>query len=70
MLNFKFTLTLAKLDIVRSRPESNGLILFDNIPVDIQLVAFLLLSNVRELSIGAKTKNNLKAIIACQTHST
>ena len=57
LLNFKITLPLAKLDMVDSRLVSNGLIFSDDIPVDIQLVTFLLLSNIRELSIGAKTKN-------------
>ena len=36
LLNFKFTLPLAKLDIVGSRPVSKGLIFADDIPVDIQ----------------------------------
>ena len=54
LLNFKFTLPL--LYIVGSRPVSNGLIFSDDIPVDIQLVTFLLLSNIRELSIGTKTR--------------
>ena len=56
LLNFKFTLSLAKLDIVGSKLTSNGLILSDDIPVIIQVVTFLLLSNVRELSIGTKTR--------------
>ena len=56
LLNFKFYLLLSKLDIVGSRPVSNGLIFSDNIQVDIQSVNFLLLSNIRELSIGAKTR--------------
>ena len=55
-LNFKFTLPLAKLDIVGSRAVSNGSIFSDDIPVDIQLVTFLLLSNIRKLRIGAKTR--------------
>ena len=55
LLNFKITLAFAKLDMVGSRFVSNGLILAD-IPVTIHLVTFLLLSNVSELSIGAKTK--------------
>ena len=40
LLNFKFILPLAKLNIVGSRLESNGLIFPDDIPVDIQLVTF------------------------------
>ena len=40
LLNFKFTLPLAKLDIVGSRPVSNGLIFSDNILVDTQSVTF------------------------------
>ena len=35
LLNFEFTLPLAKLDIVGSRPVSNGLIFSDDISVDI-----------------------------------
>ena len=52
-----FTLPVAKLDIVTSRPVANGLIFLDAITVDITLVTFLFRSNFRELSIGAKTKN-------------
>ena len=59
LLNFKFTLPLAKLDIVGSWPASHGLIFSDDIPVDIQSVTFLLLSNIRELSSGAKTRKFL-----------
>ena len=54
LLNFKFTVPLAKLDIVSSRPVSSCLLLSDNILVDIQLVTFPLLSNIRELNIGSK----------------
>ena len=57
LLNFKITLPLAKLDMVGSRLVSNCLILSDDIPDTIQLVSLLLLSNVSELSIRAKTKN-------------
>ena len=42
--------------MVSLRLVSNGLILLDDIPVDIHLVTFLLLSNIIEISIGAKTK--------------
>ena len=55
-LNFKVTLSLAKLDSVGSRLVSNGLIVGGNITVRIQLVILLLLSNISELSIWAKTK--------------
>ena len=54
--NLKITLLLAKLDMIVSRLVSNGLIFSDDISVDIQLVTFLLLSNISELSIVAKTK--------------
>ena len=54
LLNFKFTLPLAKLDMVDSRLVSNGLIFSDDTDVNIHLVTFLLLSNIRELSIGQK----------------
>ena len=53
-LKFKVTLLLAKWDIVGSRLVSNDLIYSDDTPVDIQLITFLLLSNIRELSIGTK----------------
>ena len=56
LLNFKITLPQAKLDMVGSRLVENVLIFPDHIPVDIQLVTFLLLSNISKLSIGAKTK--------------
>ena len=56
LLNFKITLPLAKLGMIGSRLASNGLIFSGDIPVDIQFGTFLLLSNVSELSIGAKTK--------------
>ena len=55
-LNFKIIIPLAKLDTVGSRLVSNVLISPDDIPVDIQWVTFLLLSNSRELGIGTKTK--------------
>ena len=42
--------------MVGSRLVSNGLILSDDNSVKMQLVAFLLLSNIRELRIGAKTR--------------
>ena len=56
MLNFNITLALTKLDLVSSTLVSNNLIFSENIPVDIQLVTSLLLSNIEEISIGAKTR--------------
>ena len=56
LLNFNFTLLSAKLDIVGSRLVSNSLIFSNDIPVDIELVSFLLLSNISKLSIAAKLK--------------
>ena len=56
LLNFKITLSLAKLNMVSLRFLSNGLIFSDDIPVNIQLVNFLLISSISELSIGTKTK--------------
>ena len=55
LLNFKFTLPLAKLYIAVSRPVSNSLIFSDDTPVDIELVTFLLLSNISKLSTEAET---------------
>ena len=54
LLNFKITLPLAKFDMACSRLVSNGLTFSHDIWVDIQLVTFLLLSNISELSIEAK----------------
>ena len=56
LLNFKITLPLAKLEMVVSRLVSNDSIFSDDIPVNILSVTFLLRSNIRELSIGAKTR--------------
>ena len=56
LLNFKITLPLDKLDNVSSRLVYTGLIFSDDIPVDIQLVTFLLLSNISELRTGVRTK--------------
>ena len=56
MLNFKITVTLAKLDMVASRLVTNGLIFVDGIPVNIQLGTFSLLSIISELEIGIKTQ--------------
>ena len=52
LLNFKMVLPLVKLHMVSSRLALNGLIPSDDILVDIQLVTFLLLSNIS----GAKAK--------------
>ena len=52
LLKFKITLALAKLDMVGSRLISSGLKFLHNILVNTQLVNFLLLSNISELSIG------------------
>ena len=54
LLNFKYCST--NLDMLGSRLLSNGLIFSDGILVKIQLVIFLLLSDIRVLSTGAKTK--------------
>ena len=48
LLNLKITLSSAKLLMLGSRLVSNGLIFLDDIPVDIQLVTFLLLSYFSE----------------------
>ena len=56
LLDFKITLPLVKLDMVGSRLSPNGLFFSDDIPGYIQLLTFLLLSNISELSIEAKTK--------------
>ena len=69
LLNFKIYLPLTKLDMTGSSLVSNGLIFSDDVPTDIQLITFLLLSNVSELSIETKTKNS-DDIIACKIHST
>ena len=42
--------------IVIVRLEIKDLIFFGNTPLDIQLLTFLLLSNISELGIGEKTK--------------
>ena len=55
-LNFKSTLSLAQLDVACSRLVSNGLIFWDYIQVNIQLVIFWFLFNFNELSIETKTK--------------
>ena len=42
--------------MVGSRLVLNGLIFSNDIPVDIQLVTYSLLSNIRKLRIGEKTR--------------
>ena len=56
MLNFNFPLPLAKLDIVSLRQISNGSIFLDDIEVNIQLVTVLLLSDIKEITLGAKIR--------------
>ena len=56
MLNFSFPLPLAKLDIVSLRQISNGSIFLDDIEVNIQLLTFLLLSDIKEITLGAKIR--------------
>ena len=56
MFNFNFPLLLAKLDIVSLRQISNGSIFLDDIEVNIQLVTFLLLSDIKEITLGAKIR--------------
>ena len=56
MLNFNFPLPLAKLDIVSLKQISNGSIFLDDIEVNIQLVTFLLLSDIKEITLGAKIR--------------
>ena len=62
LLNCKITLLFAKLELADSRLVSNDLIFSAYIPVDIQLVTFLLLSNVSELIIGEKPSNNHRCL--------
>ena len=56
LLNFNPSLPLANLVMVGVRLTSNGLTFLGDTPVDIQLVTFLLLSNISKSSIGAKAK--------------
>ena len=56
LLNFKVIQPIAKLDMVGSKLVSNGLIFLDDILFNIQLVILLLLFNITELNIRAKTK--------------
>ena len=56
LLNVKIIQPIAKLDMVGSKLVSNGLIFLDDILFNIQLVILLLLFNITELNIRAKTK--------------
>ena len=56
LLNFRITLPLDKLDMTGLRLVSNGLIFSGDILVNIQVITFLLLSSISELSIEAKIK--------------
>ena len=55
VLNYKLTLPLTKLVMVRVR-LTNALTFLGDTPVGIQLVTFLLLCNASEFCNGAKTK--------------
>ena len=68
LLNFKFALQFAKIDMVGVRVVSNSLTFSDDIPVDTQLVTLLLLSNITEPSMG-QNKNFLITIMTCKIHS-
>ena len=51
-LNFKITLPLVKLETRQSKLVLNGLKFWNDIPINIQLVAFLLTANISKLRIG------------------
>ena len=55
LLNLKFTLALARLDVVSSRSVLNGSIFSDDIQIYIQHL-IPLLPNIRKLSVRAKTR--------------
>ena len=55
LLNLKFTLALARLDVVSSRSVLNSSIFSDDIQIYIQYL-ILLLPNIRKLSVRAKTR--------------
>ena len=59
LLSFRFTLALAKLDMIDERLVLNGSSFSGDTSVNVQLVTFLLLSSVKELRIGTKTKKFL-----------
>ena len=56
LVNFEITLPAAKFHLVGSRLVSKALIFSNDILADIQVITFLLLSNIRERSIGANTR--------------
>ena len=56
LLNLNITLPLVTLDMVGLRLVSNDLMFSRDIPVYIQLVTFLLICSLSELSIGVKSK--------------
>ena len=56
LLNLNITPPLVTLGMVDLRLVSNDLVFSSDIPVYIQLVTFLLLCNLSELSIGVKSK--------------
>ena len=55
LLNLKFTLALARLDVVSSRSVLNSSIFSDNIQIHIQYL-ILLLPNIRTLRVRSKTR--------------
>ena len=55
LLNLKFTLALAKLDVVSSRSVLNSSIFSDDIQIYIQYL-ILLLPNIRTLRVRSKTR--------------
>ena len=55
LLNLKFTLALARLDVVSSRSVLNSSIFSDDIQIYIQYLV-LLLPNIRTLRVRSKTR--------------
>ena len=55
LLNLKFTLALARLDVVSSRSVLNSSIFSDDIQIYIQYLILLLL-NIRTLRVRSKTR--------------
>ena len=58
LLNFNIILPLAKEHMVGRRSVPEGLTFSDDVSVDIQFINYLMLSKIRELSIGAKLKDS------------
>ena len=58
LLNFNIILPLAKEHMVGRRSVLEGLTFSDDVSVDIQFINYLMLSKIRELSIGAKLKDS------------